>query len=71
MKPTVVIGVKSSNCADAGLYAPFVRTGKPIMWTSAGNEKMHERHVATKISFINEMAVICAGSAPLSTLRRG
>ncbi|OGW33774.1 MAG: UDP-glucose 6-dehydrogenase [Nitrospirae bacterium GWC2_56_14] len=79
MKPDrVVIGVDSPKAAALmqELYAPFVRTGKPILIMDVRSAEMTKyasnAMLATKISFINEMAVICASlGADIDNVRMG
>jgi UDPglucose 6-dehydrogenase len=79
MKPDrVVIGTDSSRAAAlmGELYTPFVRTGKPILVMDIKSSEMTKYAsnalLATKISFINEMAVICAGlGADIDSVRKG
>ena len=79
MKPDrVVIGVSSPKAAGLmqDLYAPFVRTGKPILVMDVRSAEMTKyasnAMLATKISFINEMAVICASlGADIDSVRKG
>jgi UDPglucose 6-dehydrogenase len=79
MKPDrVVIGADSPKAAALmqELYAPFVRTGKPILIMDIKSSEMTKyasnAMLATKISFINEMAVICAGlGADIDSVRKG
>jgi UDPglucose 6-dehydrogenase len=79
MKPDrVVIGVDSPKAAALmqELYAPFVRTGKPILVMDIRSAEMTKyasnAMLATKISFINEMAVICASlGADIDNVRKG
>lgn len=79
MKPDrVVIGVESPRAAALmqELYAPFVRTGKPILIMDIRSAEMTKyasnAMLATKISFINEMAVICASlGADIDNVRKG
>jgi len=79
MKPDrVVIGVDSPRAAAImeDLYAPFVRTGKPILTMDIRSAEMTKyasnAMLATKISFINEMAIICAGlGADIDQVRKG
>jgi UDPglucose 6-dehydrogenase len=63
MKPDrVVLGVDSDHARSvmAELYAPFVRTGKPIIFMDIPSAEMTKyaanAMLATKISFMNEMA---------------
>lgn len=79
MKPDrVVIGVDSPKAAALvqELYAPFVRTGKPILIMDVRSAEMTKyasnAMLATKISFINEMAVISASlGADIDNVRKG
>jgi UDPglucose 6-dehydrogenase len=79
MKPDrVVIGVESPRAAALmqDLYAPFVRTGKPILLMDIKSAEMTKyaanAMLATKISFINEMALICANlGADIDSVRKG
>jgi len=79
MKPDrVVIGADSPKAAALmqELYAPFVRTGKPILIMDIRSSEMTKYAsnaiLATKISFINEMAVICASlGADIDNVRKG
>jgi len=66
MKPDrVIIGVDNVRTAEImrELYAPFVRTGKPILIMNNASAEMTKYAanalLATKISFMNEMANIC------------
>ncbi len=79
MKPDrVVIGADSPRATKLmqELYASFVRTGKPILLMDVRSAEMTKyasnAMLATKISFINEMAVICAGlGADIDNVRKG
>ncbi len=79
MKPDrVVIGSDSMKASMImqELYAPFVRTGKPILTMDIRSAEMTKyasnAMLATKISFINEMAVICASlGADIDHVRKG
>jgi UDPglucose 6-dehydrogenase len=79
MKPDrVVIGSDSPKAAAImqDLYAPFVRTGKPILVMDIRSSEMTKYAsnalLATKISFINEMAIICASlGADIDSVRKG
>src|SRR3954468_23260112 len=66
MKPDrVVIGVDSDHARGvmAELYAPFVRTGKPIIFMDIPSAEMTKyaanAMLATRISFMNEIANLC------------
>jgi UDPglucose 6-dehydrogenase len=79
MKPDrVVIGVRRPDVAEElqALYAPFLRTEKPLLIMSPESAEM-TKYVAnallsTKISFINEVANLCERmSADIDDVRRG
>src|SRR5476651_1487883 len=66
MKPDrVVIGVASevAQSVMAELYAPFVRTGKPVIFMDIPSAEMTKyaanAMLATRISFMNEIATLC------------
>jgi UDPglucose 6-dehydrogenase len=66
MKPDrVVIGVASDRARDmmGELYAPFVRTGKPVIFMDIPSAEMTKyaanAMLATRISFMNEIANLC------------
>jgi len=66
MKPDrVVVGVRRPEVADVlrQLYEPFLRTEKPFLTMSPESAEMTKyvanAMLATKISFINEMANLC------------
>lgn len=79
MKPDrVVIGADSPKAAAIvrELYEPFVRTGKPILVMDIRSAEMTKYAsnalLATKISFINEMANICSSlGADIDNVRKG
>ena len=79
MKPDrVVVGADSPKAAAVmkKLYEPFVRTGKPILIMDIRSAEMTKYAsnalLATKISFINEMANICASlGADIDSVRNG
>ncbi len=79
MKPDrIVVGAESRRSISLmqELYAPFVRTGKPILFMDIKSAEMTKyaanAMLATKISFINEMAVICANlGADIDNVRKG
>jgi UDPglucose 6-dehydrogenase len=79
MKPDrVVVGADSPKAAAImqDMYTPFVRTGKPILIMDIKSSEMTKyasnAMLATKISFINEIAVICAGlGADIDSVRKG
>ena len=61
----IVIGTESDRAREVmeEVYAPFVRTGKPILNMSLRSSEMSKyasnAMLATKISFINEVATLC------------
>ncbi len=74
----VVVGVERPEVADIvhELYKPFLRTEKPYLsmgWESSEMTKyVANCMLATKISFINEMANLCDGvGADINEVRRG
>jgi UDPglucose 6-dehydrogenase len=74
----VVIGVRSARAEQMlrELYAPFLRTERPILVMSPESAEMTKyaanAMLATKISFINEMANLCeALGADINDVRRG
>ncbi len=79
MKPDrVVIGSDSPRASVLmhELYAPFVRTGKPILTMDLRSAEMTKYAsnalLAAKISFINEMALICNSlGADIDNVRKG
>jgi UDPglucose 6-dehydrogenase len=79
MKPDrVVVGVRRSEAADVlrELYAPFLRTEHPFLVMSPESAEMTKYAanlmLATKISFINEVANLCdAVGADINDVRRG
>ena len=79
MKPDrVVVGVRHQAVADilAELYKPFLRTERPFIVMSPESSEMTKyaanAMLATKISFINEMANLCDKlGADINDVRRG
>lgn len=79
MKPDrVVVGVRSEAAAAAlkELYAPFLRTENPFLVMTPESAEMTKyasnAMLATKISFINEMANLCDKlGADINDVRRG
>lgn len=79
MKPDrVVVGVRHPAVADVlrGLYAPFLRTERPFLVMTPESSEMTKyvanAMLATKISFINEMANLCDKlNADINDVRRG
>jgi UDPglucose 6-dehydrogenase len=66
MKPDrVVLGAESDHARSvmAELYAPFVRTGKPVIFMDIASAEMTKyaanAMLATRISFMNEIAALC------------
>jgi len=66
MKPDrVVLGAETDHARSvmAELYAPFVRTGKPIIFMDIPSAEMTKyaanAMLATRISFMNDMANLC------------
>ena len=66
MKPDrVVIGADDERSAEAmkELYAPFTRTGAPVMLMDTGSAELSKYAansiLATRISFMNEIATVC------------
>jgi UDPglucose 6-dehydrogenase len=79
MKPDrVVVGVRRPETAEAlrELYGPFLRTERPFLIMSPESAEMTKyaanAMLATKISFINEIANLCeAMGADINEVRRG
>ncbi len=79
MKPDrVVIGVRTRHAEQLlrNLYAPFLRTERPFLVMSPESAEMTKyvanAMLATKISFINEMANLCERmGADINDVRRG
>ncbi len=79
MKPDrVVIGTDNEEAAEImrNLYAPFVRTGKPIIVMDIRSAELTKytanAMLATKISFMNEIANLCdAVGANVEMVRKG
>ncbi len=79
MKPDrVVIGVREAQVAEVlrELHAPFLRSGHPVLVMSPESAEMTKYVanccLATKISFINEMANLCERlGADVNDVRRG
>lgn len=79
MKPDrVVVGVRSETAAKvlAQLHAPFLRAGQPFLVMSPESAEatkyVANAILATKISFINEMANLCERlGADINEVRRG
>ena len=79
LKPDrVVIGSDNKKAADVmdELYAPFVRTGNPIIHMDVESAELTKyaanAMLATRISFMNEIANICSRvGADVSKVRKG
>ena len=79
MKPDrVVLGVESDFARErmGELYAPFVRTGKPIIFMDIPSAEMTKyaanAMLATRISFMNEIANLCEKvGANVDLVRKG
>jgi UDPglucose 6-dehydrogenase len=79
MKPDrVVVGVRKPEVGEAlrQLYAPFLRTDRPFLVMSPESSEMTKyvanAMLATKISFINEMANLCDRlHADINDVRKG
>jgi UDPglucose 6-dehydrogenase len=79
MKPDrVVLGVDTDHARSvmAELYAPFVRTGKPIIFMDIPSAEMTKyaanAMLATRISFMNEIAALCERlGANVDLVRKG
>ena len=79
MKPDrVVIGVDSAEAAEiiGQLYAPFVRTGNPLIFMDPPSAEMTKyaanAMLATRISFMNQIARLCdAVGADVTLVRKG
>mgnify|MGYP005847974097 CR=1 FL=1 len=79
MRPDrVVIGCESPAAAELmqELYAPFVRTNRPVIVMDLISAELIKfaanAFLATKISFMNELAHICAAvGADINLIRRG
>jgi UDPglucose 6-dehydrogenase len=79
MRPDrVVLGVETDHARSvmAELYAPFVRTGKPIIFMDIPSAEMTKyaanAMLATRISFMNEIAYLCEKvGADVDHVRKG
>ncbi len=79
MKPDrVVVGIHKPEVGEVlrELYSPFLRTERPFLTMSPESAEMTKyaanAMLATKISFINEMANLCDGlNADINDVRRG
>jgi len=79
MKPDrIVIGTRSARAGEilTELYAPFVRTGNPVLIMDERSAEMTKYAanalLATKITFMNEMANLCSiTGADVDWVRKG
>lgn len=79
MKPDrVIIGADKPEVAEVmkEIYAPFVRTGKPILFMDIKSAEMTKyasnAMLATRISFMNELSHLCEkAGADIENVRRG
>ena len=79
MKPDrIILGVEDPHVEEVmkELYAPFVRTGNPIITMNIRSAEMTKyaanAMLATRISFMNEMANLCeATGADINAVRSG
>ncbi|MCZ6917617.1 MAG: UDP-glucose/GDP-mannose dehydrogenase family protein [Gemmatimonadetes bacterium] len=79
MKPDrVVVGVDSDEAAEtiAELYAPFVRTGNPLIFMDIPSAEVTKyaanAMLATRISFMNQIAELCEkAGADVNLVRKG
>ena len=79
MKPDrVVLGVDTPHARQvmADLYAPFVRTGKPVIFMDIPSAEMTKyaanAMLATRIAFMNEIARLCEKvGADVDSVRKG
>ncbi|HVH08225.1 MAG TPA: UDP-glucose/GDP-mannose dehydrogenase family protein, partial [Gemmatimonadales bacterium] len=79
MKPDrVIVGVDSPEAAERlnELYAPFLRTGNPIIFMDLASAEMTKyaanAMLATRISFMNQIARLCdAVGADVTLVRKG
>src|SRR6185503_5107692 len=79
MKPDrVVLGAETDHARSvmAELYAPFVRTGKPVIFMDIASAEMTKyaanAMLATRISFMNEIANLCERvGANVDLVRKG
>src|SRR5437870_9272978 len=79
MKPDrVVLGAETdfARSVMAELYAPFVRTGNPLLFMDVPSAEMTKyaanAMLATRISFMNQIARLCeAVGADVTLVRKG
>ncbi len=74
----VVVGADTARAREVmtALYAPFVRTGKPILFMDIASAELTKyaanAMLATRITFMNELANLCeAVGANVDAVRRG
>ena len=74
----IVVGTASQRAYDVmqELYAPFVRTGRPVVMTDIRSSEMikytSNAMLATRISFMNEVANLCEEvGADVNAVRKG
>ncbi len=74
----IIVGCKHAETQGVmnRLYAPLVRTGKPILFMDNRSAELSKyaanAFLATKISFINELALLCEqAGADVDAVRRG
>lgn len=79
LKPDrVVIGTDKESCYQtmAELYSPFVRQGNPVIWMDPVSAEVTKyacnSFLATRISFMNELAILCEKvGGDIDTVRKG
>jgi UDPglucose 6-dehydrogenase len=78
MPDRVVVGTESERATEVmqELYSPFLRTGKPLLVMDTASAEMTKyaanAMLATRISFMNEMAQICERvGAAVNEVRKG
>ena len=78
MKPDRVVGTRSERAKKlmSDLYAPFVRQGNPVIFMDERSSELTKyaanSFLATKISFMNEIAQLCERmGADVDMVRRG
>lgn len=79
MKPDrVIVGVDSRDAADvlSELYAPFVRTGNPVLFMDIPSAEITKyaanAMLASRISFMNQIAELCESvGADVTLVRKG
>lgn len=79
LKPDrIVVGTRSKRVVEimTELYEPFVRTGNPILFMDERSAELTKyaanAFLATKISFMNELALLCEKvGADINAIRKG